>query len=164
MSKELTHLEKHTKELNSPPKDTFRRHMPAHWRKDEPLPEDKQRENELYDAWLQSLKPGDAVYYNWRSEWSSGRDFTTVKSKTKTGMIRLEDGKLIEQNGRVKGEFHRYLQPYTEEYRVHDQRKNILHKLSTLKLDHLTNDGLTIVMEAIMRAEGMLPQALKEAE
>jgi hypothetical protein len=138
---------------NKPPRDTFRRHHTPGLRGG--MPPEKVQENELYDAWLVSLKPGDAVYYDYFENWHGGRRFTTVKNRTKTGMIRLADDSLVEQNGRVKGES-RYLQPYTEDYRIFDQRKKILYTLNNMKFDHLPNEGLVMILKAVKEAESLL--------
>jgi hypothetical protein len=156
-------IRKLTDHFNKPPRETFKRHHPSGWNKDKPLTEDQQRENELYDAWLASMKPGDVVYYDYFEGWHGGRRFTKFKSRTKTGMIRLEDGKLVEQNGRVKGESH-YLQPYTAEYRLFDQRKGVLAKLRNRTFDHLTNEGLVYILQAIERAESIVLQKLDGGE
>lgn len=53
--------------------------------------------NTDYQAWLDSLKPGDQVAYRSVSIWRSGK----VKSRTKTGRITLETGLIFNSNGSV---------------------------------------------------------------
>lgn len=153
-----------TKKLNNPPRDTFTRHR-LNWADKGVLPEEKVAENSMYDGWLRSLKAGDVVYYNSYSGYHSHHRVTTVKNLTKTGMVRLADDTLVEKDGRVKGNgMFSYLQPYTEEYVIHKKRGKIVQKLNSMKFEHLTNEGLALVIKAIQEAESMLPKLLDAGE
>lgn len=151
------------KKLNDPPRGTFTRHK-LNWNDKGVLPEDKAKENDLYDSWLRNLKAGDMVWYTHYAGWGSNyRRFTTVKNLTKTNMIRLTDDTLVDSDGHIKGGggSYCYLQPYTEEYEAHKKRGKTVQKLNSMKFDHLTNDGLALVIQAIQQAEAMLPKLLE---
>lgn len=148
----------HLKSLNGLPKDTFK-HTSERWNDGDA----EKKAIALYQAWLKSLKPGDMVYYDYWSGWHGGRTITTVKNITKTGMIRLADDKLVETDGRVKGE-RRYLQPYTEAYEHHKKRLKAIYELSCMKYEHFTDEGLALIIQAIGQAESLLPKMLEDGK
>jgi hypothetical protein len=141
-------------DLNKEPASPF---SPYGWGKEV---EERKR---AHQDWVQSLKPGDMVYYDAGRSYSHHRNITQVDKITATGMIRLKDGELVKADGYLRGHLSmRLLQPYTKEYEDYLKRVKVIRELNGMTFDHLTNEGLALVMHAINQASAMLPKTIEK--
>jgi hypothetical protein len=110
----------------------------------------KERTSEAYLNWVRNLKPGDTVCYNTGHSWGTLRKVTTVKKRTPSGRIRLEDATQWYAYGRGQGDLrYRYLQSYTAEMQMEDAHAKAARFLNNFDFSKLKGEDILKVLQAV---------------
>lgn len=113
------------------------------------------KEQEEYDAWLKSLKPGDKAMLR---SWGDGIVVATVESVTKSGRIRTGNRE-FNPDGRQRGGSgysRARLQPVTPEIWELFRKSKIIEGFQKLKVEHIPAeliDDLELLLQRLCAHE-----------
>jgi len=109
----------------------------------------------MSNEWLKTLKVGDTAVYDDGYSRTKHYNLVTVEKITPTGIIKTNDGKSWNTEGKERGATParwartNSLQPYTEEVKEHIKREWALNYLRKADLNVLPTDKLIEIVGSI---------------
>lgn len=104
-------------------------------------------------AWLEGLKEGDQVAMNVGSYGYPNYKIATITKITPTRIIKTDDGRVFNSNGRERGSTSKWgrnvsIEPVTATLFEKIERNHLITKLSRMKLEELPTELLQKIYKA----------------